>query len=289
MKKIPTLEEAMETYIEKRSIKATTAFNYRRNIRHCCKDWLAMPVTEITKGMIIERHQEASIYSPKTADFTFRVLRAMALWSGVTPFRNAVMSLNRDRLWNYTAPRQDDSIGTANIQKWFWALRDVEPAPRDLLLVLLLTGLRQDTLAGLRVDDIDFNRALLLTLQGTHPMSNWVCQILWLRSVDNLGLVFGGLERPYRAIHRVTKHTGLDFTARTLRATFETLAMAAGVSEPAIAKYKEGSERNDPEESRHVVGGVALMLADLSGISRPAAVMLADEKSAGKQEAGLWA
>lgn len=292
----PTLRQLLEAYIEaKPGMRRKTQLIYRSRIDEVMGDWVNLPADQITEGMIIDRHMEISIHSPKTSDFAFRVFRAIAVWSGISPLRDAVMALNRDRLWNYLAPRQDDSIGIANIQKWFWALRDVEPAPRDLLLTLLLTGLRQDTLAGLRVDDIDFNRALLLTLQGTHPMSGWVCQILWLRSVDNLGLVFSGLERPYRAIHKVTRHTGLDFTARTLRATFETLAMAAGVAEPAIAKFREGSEHNDPEESRHVVEGVASMLAELSGIARPTTMMIEEDRGwltqprSGSQETGLWA
>lgn len=65
----PTLEQAMEAYVQRPKLRSD---EYRRNVRASLeihlKDWLKLPLDEITKQMVVRRHQEMATHPvPQTA------------------------------------------------------------------------------------------------------------------------------------------------------------------------------------------------------------------------------
>ncbi len=54
----PTLGEVLEKYLAVRSLAPNTVRNYTQLTRRCLGDWLDLPMTCITKDMVLTRHRE---------------------------------------------------------------------------------------------------------------------------------------------------------------------------------------------------------------------------------------
>ncbi len=53
-----TLLEVLEEYLAVRTLKPSTVEVYRRVIKKSLKEWLSLPITEITKNMVEDRHRQ---------------------------------------------------------------------------------------------------------------------------------------------------------------------------------------------------------------------------------------
>lgn len=244
---VPTVQEAVDEYIRIRKLKARTAYGYQAALNAVVPDWLDLPITEINKDMIVERHRGYSEKAPGNADYVMRVMRALLSWASEyygddeEPLlrQNPVRRLTVSNAWNKCEPRIDDRIDFKDIGRWFHAVRGVSPTMRDYLFLLLLTGLRRNEGAMLQWDDVDLENGLITipdTKNGSDhilPLSTWLIEMLWYRRVQNGGKrewIFPGqygsqyITSCYRAAKLVTKETGIVFTPHTLRRTFVSLA-----------------------------------------------------------------
>ena len=52
------LEEVLDKYIEVRKLSKNTLRNYVSLTRRCLGDWYGLPVTSITRDMVLTRHKE---------------------------------------------------------------------------------------------------------------------------------------------------------------------------------------------------------------------------------------
>lgn len=75
----PLLEEALEIYCARPKLRSEAhKSNVRSFIHNHCRDWLRLRLTEITKAMVVARHQELS----KTPSLANHVLRSFrAIWN----------------------------------------------------------------------------------------------------------------------------------------------------------------------------------------------------------------
>ena len=68
-----TLREALGVYLASRTLRPRTAEGYRDAVERQLRDWLAIPLGEITPSMVLERHARLTEASGKAAaDGTMR-------------------------------------------------------------------------------------------------------------------------------------------------------------------------------------------------------------------------
>lgn len=74
---VPTLRQVWIDYQRSRKLKQTTTRNYNQRLNGYLADWLELPVTELSKNMIEDRHR--SIKGEATANSTMRTLKALTM------------------------------------------------------------------------------------------------------------------------------------------------------------------------------------------------------------------
>jgi len=303
MERVPTLKDCAEIYIANRQIKKSTADSYRTALRSVCQDWLDMPIDELTKGMVVDRHKSHSQHSPGQADLCMRVLRCVLRWgaeywsSGEEPL---IKSIPTDRLtilklWHKPNRKINDRIELEDLGRWFHSVRKLSHTQRDYLYFLVATGCRRNEGAMVQFEDIDFERGLVrihcagdgtkTTAEHVLPLSDWLLEMLWLRRAGHesgYGWVFpnqwnsGPLTSPYRAIKTVTTETGIKFSPHTLRRTFALLAthpdvgadelvLKACLNHALTGVTWKHYLKPDPERLRPTIQGVSDLLLRLAG------------------------
>src|SRR5690348_532131 len=72
-----TLREAFDSFFNRRALQATSRENYRRSIDIYLSDWADKPVAEISRQMVLDRHQKmARENGPIQANCVMRHLRS---------------------------------------------------------------------------------------------------------------------------------------------------------------------------------------------------------------------
>ena len=144
--------------------KDSTKELYGQMIGKHLKDWLDMPIAEITADMVEVRYQLVAKETVASANNTFRALRRMLNWQldrqYFLPPEQKVIHINPVRIlkdsWKKVEPR-DQFISKADLPFWFAEVESLEnPMYSDFFQLLLVTGLRLSEAAGLKVSDCDF-------------------------------------------------------------------------------------------------------------------------------------
>ena len=73
----PTLHDATETYLARTKLRSNT---HKAGLRQQCekhyRDWMKLPLDEITRGMVVRRHQELAA-TPSTASHLLKYFRTV--------------------------------------------------------------------------------------------------------------------------------------------------------------------------------------------------------------------
>jgi len=156
-----TLAKAIEDYFSvRRKMTESTRSSARYTLNRNLRQWFDMPVLEITGKMVLDHHESLTKErGPIAANTTMRKLRAVlnvskALYEKEVNFanwENPVKILGKVDAWN-PSPRRTRVIPKEKLGLWFntvLALREATGKQQqiiscDLLLFLLLTGLRRD-------------------------------------------------------------------------------------------------------------------------------------------------
>lgn len=239
-----TLEKVFNDYQLSRNLKPVTVRNYRDRLNSHLKDWLHMPIEEITKDMVEERHR--SIQGRAIANSTMRTLRALMFYAAVKyedrsgfPLIkiNPVSRLTEVRAW-HRDKRRKTVIKVTDIKPWMRAVLGLDNATiRDFLLLLMFTGMRRREALELRWTEVNLV-AGEITLRDTKngedctiPLCNYIWNVLALRSQGARSeFVFPGTDpnKPITAAHRsytlVANRAGVPFCPHDLRRTFITIA-----------------------------------------------------------------
>ncbi len=229
----PTLRTAMDTYLARPKLRSE---RYRRGMRQSFErdlsDWLALPLDEITKPMVAQRHLEMRD-RPSSANHTLKYFRTV--WNHARRVANLPEAPTIAIEWYEEHPPGtiiDDFL------VWKTSLTALpNPIHRSFFVFLLLTGLRRAEALTLTWEQIHDDRIHLpMTKNG--------------RSFD-LPIIPLHLEvlEPLRRLHRkwvfpspksvvghVTNTPRLAWSPHTHRRTFATAAMEAGVLEEVVAR-----------------------------------------------------
>lgn len=211
----PTLQEALEVYIRLRPMKPNSRKQIVGVISFNLGDWLPLPLNEITKMMVVERHQALSHAASRrgigedNANLVMRYLKA--IYNFAIPYYedksgqaivklNPVAQLTALRLWN-KSKRRSSTLKKADMPNWFQALQtfcdtpshkfapinkypDREIVMRDYLTLIWLTGCRRSEACNLKWQDVDLISGFITFRQTknshdhTLPLSDYLWSML---------------------------------------------------------------------------------------------------------------
>jgi integrase len=251
-----TLGDCYSTYVQERTLTKNTKRDYEKAMRTGFKAWKDLPVSRITRDLVIRRFDELSIRSPAQANQMFRFLRALLNFS-MERFRsaegeplipsnpcNALKALAR---WN-RIPARTRYIPLPRLPALLGSLmhdsHDTKHRNdiKDFCACLLLTGCREQEIAALRwsnVNLMDGTLTIPVTKNGdshTLPMGTWLLSVMRRRKLNAAtsattsmfvfpaGTKEGHLKNHRKGLRAIAKAAGIAFTPHDLRRTFATIA-----------------------------------------------------------------
>lgn len=269
-----TVSAAFEAFFAARpQLAPKTVLSYRRTANLYLADWSTRQLGEITRQMVLSRHQRISKERGKvTANNAMRHLRSVYNFVAATQDEfppNPATILTQARAW-HRERRRRTVITPAQLPAWWQAVEDQPDDARDFLLTALFTGLRRSELVSLHWKDVDLvGRALHLptTKNGDPldlPLSRFLGGLLERRRDDNSNSdwVFPGRDRrthlvePKKYYARVSAASGVDFTLHDLRRTFITIAESLDIPHYALKRLL--NHRTDSD----VTGGYIIISAE---------------------------
>lgn len=264
-----TLEKLLKDYLIKRTLKTKTAVSYGKLTRRLFGDWLALPITQISRDMIQDRHLKLTAKHPAQANLAMRVLRALFTYAiGVyedadgKPLLtiNPVDRLKHAKIWN-RVPRRQTVIRPHQLRAWYQAVQSLKnETARDVLMLEMFAGLRHSEAISLRWEHVDFQADTIMIKDTKNhedhmlPMSSLLRNILQQRydKRTSLEYVFPGTgKHGYIAdirdpIKEVIAISGVSFTEHDLRRTFVTTAESLDISYYSLKRLLNHKTGNDP-------------------------------------------
>lgn len=139
-----TLEKAFESFFAARThLSPYTVENYKRTPRVYLKAWLKKPLKQITRQMVLKRHQQLAEASGEvTANCVMRHLRSVYNFVAATQDEfpaNPVQILTQARAWN-RENRRRTVVAAHQLPAWWTGVMQEPVYSRDYLLVALFTG-----------------------------------------------------------------------------------------------------------------------------------------------------
>lgn len=161
------LGTALNLYKETATTKANTKVYYEVEIRKHLVDWLETPLPDIKEEEILKRHQDLKEKrSVGVATLTMRALSSLFTFCMLHPDTKEHVNKNPVRvladLKQYGRPAvRHTMLPTRRIADWANVVDKQDSDLRDFLWLLLLTGLRKNTLAHLHWEHFDFEEGVL--------------------------------------------------------------------------------------------------------------------------------
>jgi integrase len=267
------LSEVYEDFKRARKyLKPRTLYDYDRYMNTVFGDWSKLPISRISKTMVLDRHSQIGEKGEAYANLTMRFLRSVLNFAieryedaEGNPIlkQNPVMVLTRTKAW-YRVKRRSTLIKVHQLKDWYKAVdqlrghSDTATTVADYLELLLFTGMRRTEAATLLWHDVDL-KARTLKIRDTKnhedhiiPLTEHLVQFFKERSVlMRNDYVFHGLKgkghlvEPKRQVRKVIEASGVDFTIHDIRRTFITVAESIDLSPYTIKRLVNHKMNND--------------------------------------------
>jgi len=269
-----TVEMAFDRFFEARkTLSPNTVSNYRRSERLYLMAWRKKEMKEITRQMVLKKHQEiGKKHGETTANNAMRHFRSVynfifATQDDYPP--NPVQILTQARAW-FKERRRQSVVTAVDLPAWWKAVMAEPDYSRDFLLTALFTGMRRSEVMQLRWENVDLSAKTLYlptTKNGdplTLPLSEFLADLLAQRREANQGSpwVFPGPGRTGHLVEtkkfllRVSAGSGVSFTLHDLRRTFITIAESLDVPYYALKRLLNHRTSGD------VTGGYIVVNAE---------------------------
>ena len=168
----PTLQELLDRFLAERQMKVQTKKTYRRLIERSMPEWLKLPVTAITREMILQKHQQlikptrCGTDNKACANAAMQVLRVLMNYAGDSGLEVANPTDALKYRW-YRSEAREGVIPDAQLPKFFRAIMSQQSKiARDYILLLLFTGLRRNEAATLKWSCVDLEAKTLTIPAG---------------------------------------------------------------------------------------------------------------------------
>ncbi len=229
----PTLESAMETYLARPKLRSEAHWSgVRQQFELHLKDWLRLPLDEITKSMVVERHRSMAA-TPSAANHLLKYFRTV--WNHARRVHDLPESPTMAIEWYEEKP---DGAIIDDLRLWRQTVDDLRnPIHKVFYELLLFTGFRKTEALTLEWKQIHEDHIHLpMTKNG--------------RSFDlPISQVHHEILAPVRGLHRQwvfpspkspTGHLKgperMQWSSHAHRRTFATVAMEAGVLEEIVGR-----------------------------------------------------
>lgn len=296
---IPTVAEALEKYIEIRRVPHNSAREYRNRLNNHLADWLPLRLDKINGIMVEDRHREVSQKTPAMADCSMRTLSMIFTWAcgyWLTPkgrpldLWNPVERLTIIRAWHRKRSRKQEYIRDEDLALWWKEVHAIENVHvRDMLIFMVLTGVRPGEAMGLRYDDINFRNSTFTIKRSspstdetktgsplTLPMSDYTWNMLQRRRemfpVSVYCFQGRSPDRPIASVYYVTrainKACGVPFKPHGLRRTYINISTHPdiGANELAI-KTMLNHTRGDVTHAHYLTPHIEMLRPIVQGVT----------------------
>ena len=259
--KAPTLYEVLDSYIKSKSLRPGAVKYYENAVWVGLRDWVHLPVTEITPEMVLVKHREL-LKSRKAsyANVPFQVLRLLLNFAAENYQNQAgrpIIEINPTRQLVVAeafkkSPVKDTVIPGEKLAEWYQAvMSELDPAARDVLLFAAFTGATRMQAMTLRWDDVDFDKMTIkirAEVCQNHrgyelPLASFLDLLLRCRKsiTGNTEFVFPGRKGGHkvstqRATSRVSEKIGHHFEMNDLRRGFVAAASSCGIGQQLIKR-----------------------------------------------------
>jgi len=286
-----TFERAFDDFLKARdSLAATTVDHYRRAMTLYLADWRKKPLAEITRQMVLTRHQRlGKMHGEVTANNTLRQFRSVYNFTAAAHEEfppNPVAILTQARAW-YPEHRRRSVVTAHDLPAWWAGVMEEPEYSRDMLLIALFTGMRRSEISSLRWEYINLGEQALhipKTKNGDPldlPLSKFLVDLFRARRENGGGSpwVFPSTGRKGHIVEtkkftaRVTERSGVQFTLHDLRRTFITVAESLDIPHYALKRllnHRVGGDVTggyiviDAERLRVPVDAVAVRILELA-------------------------
>ena len=229
----PTLHEATEEYLARPKLRSEAhKKGVRQQFDRHLKEWLCMPLDEITKGMVAEKHRSLGA-TPSTANHCLKYFRS--IWNNARRVYDLPESPTIAIEW-YTERSEGKVV--EDFVAWRKAIDDLQnPIHRAFYEFLLFTGLRKTEALTLEWRNVfEDHIHLPMTKNGRSfdlpilPVHHEI-----LAPLRNLGRqwVFPSSKSTTGYITNTRK---IRWSPHAHRRTFATVAMEAGVLEEIVGR-----------------------------------------------------
>jgi integrase len=229
----PTLKAAIEAYLARPKLRSERGkVNLRGQLHNHLRDWLRLPLDQITKSMVVARHAELHAI-PSGANHALRQLRSV--WNHARRTHDLPETPTLAIEWY---PEEPDGRVIEDLVEWNRCVRELEnPIHSTYYRLLLFTGFRRSEALTLRWQNVHPDRIHLPITKNGRPFDLPIVDIHHeiLEPVRSLGRewVFpapksrsGHLECPVR----------IAWSPHAHRRTFATVAMEAGILEEIVGR-----------------------------------------------------
>lgn len=255
-----TVRLALESRLESnKRLKASTKAIYRYELKTYLGDWLDLPLRQITRDQVLQKHAELSKRSKSKADSVMKALGTLYPYVRKVhqlPVDSPVTILYDAKAWNGSVPRAKP-IPESRLHKFWEALSGLangdgatqkQSTFGEMLWFILFTGLRRNEAAQLSWDRVDLESETI-TINDTkngqrHVLPLSPLLVSWLgdrRKHVSSEYVFPGTSASKHGyitgiaelLEKLRKAAGSGFEAfspHDLRATFATVAERCGVN-----------------------------------------------------------
>ncbi len=249
-----TLKELTELYYQARDLKQRTLRDYKYLATNRFTNWLETRVSDITKHEILDWYMQEKKKRPTQAEHAYRFLNALMVFAkGMEIIKENPCHLVTDTKVRYSIKTKQSHIEVnRDIARFLSAfigykfVRDSEKVARDLILLILTTGLRSLEARSMEWKNVNFERRIF-TIPDTKnkrphavPMTPLTYSLFRYREEHSDGSKYvfrirGNSKSGYmtdiqKTLTNICNAAGIDVvTPHDLRRTFATVLNSLGV------------------------------------------------------------
>lgn len=229
----PTLREAKDLYLARPKLRSEhNKTNVRKMIDGHLGDWLDLPLNEITRSMVVKRHQRLS-NRPVLANHTLQTFRT--IWNHARRAHNLPEPPTIAIEWHEERP---DGRIIEDLPGWKVAVEGIENSVhRAAYHLALLTGFRKAEVCALRWENVSEDRLHLPETKNGRPFDFPISQA----HRDILATVKGldpewVFPAPKAKTGYLNAPTRIEWSFHTCRRTFATVGVETGVLEEVVGR-----------------------------------------------------